>query len=268
MDLPPELVGGWVARGWSSLVGGFLLESDPLNLVGVSCYTRSMRDDRLRHTIGAPLLGHLSGETSHPLMKGKKMSKAVEALPIELSHELVVRLVSELENGIAHVEETTNATKADIKKLKDMSRQVSKSVFGRVHEVSYIVNQALQKNITTNKKVSEDSGVSMSTISRYDWIGGTLSVVAMSESGLTKTAEKLASKSLNLLIQGVLKKDDMLNIKDVEGWKQVIQDRTFKLPSAPKLDAVTEAIGNGSYDDVLGKLEASIATRRKMIVKA
>jgi hypothetical protein len=36
-----------------------------------------------------------------------------------------------------------------------------------------------------------------------------------------------------------------------------------------KLDAVTEAIGNGSYDDVLGKLEASITTRRKMmIVKA
>ena len=187
---------------------------------------------------------------------------------VELTHELVVKLVSELEKGIAYVAETTDATKADIKKLKDSSRQVSKSVFGRVHEVSYMVNQALQKGITTNKKVSEDSGVSMSTISRYDWIGSTLSVVAMSESGLTKTAEKLASKSLNLLITGVLKKDDMLNIKDVEHWKQVIQDKTFKLPSAPKLDAVTEAIGNGSYDDSLGKLESAITTRRKMMVKA
>ena len=211
-------------------------------------------------------MGHLSGETSHPLKREDAVN--TETTAVELTHELVVKLVSELEKGIAYVAETTDATKADIKKLKDTNRQVSKSVFGRVHEVSYMVNQALQKGITTNKKVSEDSGVSMSTISRYDWIGSTLSVVAMSESGLTKTAEKLASKSLNLLIQGVLKKDDMLNIKDIEGWKQVIQDRTFKLPSAPKLDAVTEAIGNGSYDDALSKLESAITTRRKMIVKA
>jgi uncharacterized small protein (DUF1192 family) len=211
-------------------------------------------------------VGYLSGETSHPLKREDAVNTETQA--VELTHELVVKLVSEMENGIAYVATTTDATKADIKKLKDANRQVSKSVFGRVHEVSYMVNQALQKNITTNKKVSEDSGVSMSTISRYDWIGATLSVVAMSESGLTKTAEKLASKSLNLLIQGVLKKDDMLNIKDIEGWKQVIQDRTFKLPNAPKLDAVTEAIGNGSYDDALSKLESAITTRRKMMVKA
>jgi uncharacterized small protein (DUF1192 family) len=211
-------------------------------------------------------VGHLSGETSHPLKREDAVNTETQA--VELSHELIVKLVSEMENGIAYVATTTDATKADIKKLKDANRQVSKSVFGRVHEVSYMVNQALQKGITTNKKVSEDSGVSMSTISRYDWIGSTLSVVAMSESGLTKTAEKLASKSLNLLITGILKKDDMLNIKDIEGWKQVIQDKTFKLPSAPKLDAVTEAIGNGSYDDALSKLESAITTRRKMMVKA
>jgi uncharacterized small protein (DUF1192 family) len=211
-------------------------------------------------------VGHLSGETSHPLKREDAVNTETQA--VELTHELVVKLVSELENGIAYVATTTDATKADIKKLKDANRQVSKSVFGRVHEVSYMVNQALQKGITTNKKVSEDSGVSMSTISRYDWIGSTLSVVAMSESGLTKTAEKLASKSLNLLITGILKKDDMLNIKDVEHWKQVIQDKTFKLPNAPKLDAVLEAIGNGSYDDSLGKLESALTTRRKMMVKA
>ena len=220
----------------------------------------------LCHRIGAPLVGHLSGETSHPLKREDAVNTETQA--VELTHELVVKLVSELENGIAYVATTTDATKADIKKLKDANRQVSKSVFGRVHEVSYMVNQALQKGITTNKKVSEDSGVSMSTISRYDWIGSTLSVVAMSESGLTKTAEKLASKSLNLLITGILKKDDMLNIKDVEHWKQVIQDKTFKLPNAPKLDAVLEAIGNGSYDDSLGKLESALTTRRKMMVKA
>ena len=225
-----------------------------------------MSDSVLCHRIGAPLVGHLSGETSHPLKREDAVNTETQA--VELTHELVVKLVSELENGIAYVATTTDATKADIKKLKDANRQVSKSVFGRVHEVSYMVNQALQKGITTNKKVSEDSGVSMSTISRYDWIGSTLSVVAMSESGLTKTAEKLASKSLNLLITGILKKDDMLNIKDVEHWKQVIQDKTFKLPNAPKLDAVLEAIGNGSYDDSLGKLESALTTRRKMMVKA
>ena len=157
----------------------------------------------LCRAIGAPLVGHLSDETTHPLERADEMSK-IDTQAVELSHELIVKLVSEMENGIAYVATTTDATKADIKKLKDANRQVSKSVFGRVHEVSYMVNQALQKGITTNKKVSEDSGVSMSTISRYDWIGSTLSVVAMSESGLTKTAEKLASKSLNLLITGVL----------------------------------------------------------------
>jgi uncharacterized small protein (DUF1192 family) len=225
-----------------------------------------MNESVLCRAIGASVVGHLSDETIHPLEREDAVNTDTPA--VELTHELVVKLVSELENGIAYVKETTDATKADIKKLKDTSRQVSKSVFGRVHEVSYMVNQALQKGVTTNKKVSEDSGVSMSTISRYDWIGSTLSVVAMSESGLTKTAEKLASKSLNLLITGVLKKDDMLNIKDVEHWKQVIQDKTFKLPTAPKLEAVTEAIGNGSYDDVLGKIESALATRRKMMVKA
>ena len=225
-----------------------------------------MSDQVLCHRIGAPLVGHLSGETSHPLKREDAVNTETPA--VELTHEVIVKLVKEMENGITYVAETSEATKADIKKLKDASRQVSKSVFGRVHEVSYMVNQALQKGITTNKKVSEDSGVSMSTISRYDWIGSTLSVVAMSESGLTKTAEKLASKSLNLLIQGVWKKDDMLNIKDVEHWKQVIQDKTFKLPTAPKLEAVTEAIGNGSYDDVLGKIETALSVRRKMMVKA
>lgn len=226
-----------------------------------------MSDSVLCHRIGAPSVGYLSGETIRPLQKRESMSNTDIQVP-ELTHELIVKLVSELENGLAHVEETTNATKADIKKLKAESRQVSKSVYGRVHQVSYMVNQALQKGITTNKKVSEDSGVSTSTISRYDWIGSTLSVVAMSETGLTKSAEKLASKSLNLLIQGVLKKDDMLNIKDVDSWKELIIDKTFKTPSAPKLDTVIDALMNGSYDAELSRIETSVSTRRKMMVKA
>ena len=196
------------------------------------------------------------------------MSKKEVMPEVELTHEVIVKLVSEMENGLAYDKETENATKADIKKLKEVRRQVSKSVYGRVHEVSYLVNQALQKNITTNKKVSEDSGVSMSTISRYDWIGSTLSVVAMSETGLTKTAEKLAAKSLNLLIQGVLKKDDMLNIKDVEAWKELIIDKTFKAPKAPNLDIVIDALMNGAYDSELTRIETSVSTRRKMMVKA
>lgn len=233
---------------------------------GLSGIVVLMSDSVLCHRIGAPSVGHLSGETIRPVKREETVNTDIQ-VP-ELTHELIVKLVSELENGLAHVEITNGATKADIKKLKDESRQVSKSVYGRVPEVSYMVNQALQKGITTNKRVSEESGVSTSTISRYDWIGSTLSVVALSESGLTKSAQKLASKSLNLLITGVLKKDDMLNIKDVESWKQLITDKTFKLPSAPKLESVNEAISNGSYDDVLSKLETAINTRRKMMVKA
>jgi hypothetical protein len=75
----------------------------------------------------------------------------------------------------------------------------------------------------------------MPTISRYEWIGSTLSNVWVDRA---KTSEKLACKSLNLLITGVLKKSDMLNITDVENWKQVIQDKTFKLPNAPKIESV------------------------------
>ena len=190
------------------------------------------------------------------------MSKT-EAPMIELSHELIVKMISEVENGMVAVKEAEAQTKDEIKKLKDARRVVSKSVFGRVPMTSYMVAEAVKKGITSIKKVSDDSGVSMPTISRYEWIGSTLSVV-----GLTKTSEKLASKSLNLLIGGVLKKNDMVSIQDVDGWKQLIQDKTFKLPSAPKFDAVREAIGNGSYDDKLDELETLVSTRRKMIVKA
>jgi hypothetical protein len=216
----------------------------------------------LCHAIGAPVMGHLSGELGHPLQKGKTMSKT-EAPAVELSHELIVKLISEVENGLVAIEQTNAQTKDQIKKLKDARRVVSKSVFGRVPMTSFMVSEAVKKGITSIKKVSEDSGVSMPTISRYEWIGSTLSVV-----GLTKTSEKLAQKSLNLLIGGVLKKNDMVSINDVEGWKQLIQDKTFKLPSAPKFDAVREAIGNGSYDDKLDELETLVSTRRKMMIKA
>ncbi len=222
-----------------------------------------MSDQVLCRAIGAPFVGHLSDETSHPLKRREDMSKAEVAPVVELTHEVIVKLVSELENGFNYDKQVEGKTKEDIKKLKDARRQVSKSVYGRVHEVSYMVNMAIQKGTTSVKKVSEDSGVSMSTISRYDWIGATLSNV-----GLTKTSEKLAQKSLNLLITGVFNKSDMLNIKDVEHWKQLIQDKTFKLPNAPKLESVTEAIGNGSYDEALDKLESAINTRRKMMIKA
>ena len=222
-----------------------------------------MNDSVLCRAIGAPFVGHLSDETSHPLEREESMSKKEETPVIELSHELVVKMISELENGLIAVEQTESKTKDEIKKLKDARRVVSKSVFGRVPMTSFMVSEAVKKGITSIKKVSEDSGVSMPTISRYEWIGSTLSVV-----GLTKTSEKLAQKSLNLLIGGVLKKNDLVSINDVDGWKQLIQDKTFKLPSAPKFDAVREAIGNGSYDDKLDELETLVSTRRKMMIKA
>ena len=222
-----------------------------------------MNESVLCRAIGAPLVGHLSDETTHPLEREESMSKKEETPVVELSHELIVKLVSELENGISYDKEVEGKTKDEIKKLKDARRQVSKSVYGRVHEVSYMVNMAIEKGTTSIKKVSEDSGVSMSTICRYDWIGGTLSNV-----GLTKTSEKLAQKSLNLLIQGVLKKDDMLNVKDIEGWKELILDKTFKVPSAPKLDSVIDALMNGAYDEELARIETSVSTRRKMMIKA
>ncbi len=125
-----------------------------------------MSDQVLCRAIGAPFVGHLSDETSHPLKREENMSKKEETPVIELTHEVIVKLVSELENGINYDKQVEGKTKEDIKKLKDARRQVSKSVYGRVHEVSYMVNMAIQKGTTSVKKVSEDSGVSMSTISR------------------------------------------------------------------------------------------------------
>lgn len=221
-----------------------------------------MNEMRLGHTIGHEVTRGLSGETGHPFSKGKTMSKT-ETPKVELSHELIVKMVSELENGFKAVEETESKTKDEIKKLKDARRVVSKSVFGRVPMASFMVSEAVKSGVTSIKRVSDDSGVSMPTISRYEWIGQTLSNV-----GLTKTSEKLAQKSLNLLIGGILKKQDMLSVQDVESWKQLIQDKTFKLPNAPKFDAVREAIGNGSYDEQLNELETLVSTRRKMMIKA
>lgn len=241
----------------------FLVESVLLNGCHVSCSIRCMSETYLRHAIGQKVSFGLSGETSHPLKKDENMSKTEERPVIELTHEKVVQLVSELENGYKVIDETNAKTKDEIKKLKDARRVVSKSVFGRVPMASFMVSEAVAKGITSIKKVSDDSGVSISTISRYEWIGTTLSNV-----GLTKTSEKLATKSLNLLIGGVLKKQDMLSVRDVESWKQLIQDKTFKLPSAPKFDSVREAIGNGSYDEYLNDIETAVSTRRKMMVKA
>ena len=222
-----------------------------------------MRVNELRHTIGASSLGHLSGETIHPHTKGNEMSKKDETQAIELTHDKIVQIVSELENGLKTIDETNLKTKDEIKRLKDARRVVSKSVFQRVPMASFMIAEGVQKGITSISKVSADSGVSMPTISRYEWIGSTLSNV-----GWTKTSEKLACKSLNLLIGGVLKKSDMLNITDVENWKQVIQDKTFKLPNAPKIESVFEAISNGTYDTHLNEIETRVSTRRKMIVKA
>ena len=57
-----------------------------------------MIDQVLCHRIGAPLVGHLSGETSHPLKREDAVNTDTPA--VELTHEVIVKLVKEMENGI------------------------------------------------------------------------------------------------------------------------------------------------------------------------
>ena len=49
----------------------------------------------LCRAIGAPSVGHLSDETSHPLEREESMSKKEETPVIELTHEVIVKLVSD-----------------------------------------------------------------------------------------------------------------------------------------------------------------------------
>jgi hypothetical protein len=113
-----------------------------------------MRVNELRHTIGASSLGHLSGETIHPHTKGNEMSKKDETQAIELTHDKIVQIVSELENGLKTIDETNLKTKDEIKRLKDARRVVSKSVFQRVPMASFMIAEGVQKGITSISKVS------------------------------------------------------------------------------------------------------------------
>lgn len=216
----------------------------------------------LRDAIGASLLGHLSGGTICPLKREDAMSTK-EMEQVELSHELCVTQIRELHNGLSALEVEGVKTKDAMKQLRTHQKDIQKAVFSRVPAVALLINQSVAKGITTSKRVADDSGVSASTVSRYDWIGGTLVEV-----GISATSKKLAVKSLNLLIKGILRKDDMLNIKDVDSWKAKILDATFKMPSAPKIGNVCDSLMDGAYDTDLDRIVTCIETRRKMLIKA
>lgn len=146
-----------------------------------------------------------------------------------LTHEKIVNALKTVQENEQKLNAEKSALKTQIKELNMGFRKVQKSVTGNLPVVSLMVNQGITQGITTNGKLTQDSGVSKTTISRFDWIGSTLSRV-----GITKTSEKLAVKTLNELSKNNLGKAQLETVETIEDWKNLLS--VSKAPKARKLD--------------------------------
>jgi hypothetical protein len=176
-----------------------------------------------------------------------------------LTHEKIVNALKLVQENDQKLNAEKNALKTQIKELNLGFRKVQKSVTGNLPKVSLMVNSGIAQGITTNGKLTQDSGVSKTTISRFDWIGATLSRV-----GITKTSEKLAVKTLNELSKNNLGKTQLETIKDIEDWKNLLA--VSKEPKSKKLDleTVKNAILEGQFStSELQELGATVSLQLK-----
>ncbi len=146
-----------------------------------------------------------------------------------LTHEKIVNALKTVQENEQKLNAQKTELKTQIKELNLGFRKVQKSVTANLPVVSLMVNQGIAQNITTNGKLTQDSGVSKTTISRFDWIGAPLSRV-----GITKTSEKLAVKTLNELSKNNLGKGQLETVETIEDWKNLLA--VSKAPKARKLD--------------------------------
>jgi len=185
-----------------------------------------------------------------PLIHSKGEPK-METKDNALTHAKIVealKLVQENETALA---KQKTQLKTQIKELNMGFRKVQKSVTGNLPKVSLMVNSGISNGITTNAKLTTDSGVSKTTISRFDWIGATLAKVT-----ITKTSEKLAIKTLNELSKGNLTKGDLETIQDIEGWKLLlakpVMDKVKKLSCEDVKNAILDAqFSNAELDEII-----------------
>jgi hypothetical protein len=176
-----------------------------------------------------------------------------------LTHEKIVNALKTVNENEQKLNQQKTALKTQIKELQMGFRKVQKSVAQNLPVVSLMVNSGITQGITTNGKLTQDSGVSKTTISRFDWIGATLARV-----GVTKTTEKLAVKTLNELSKNNLGKGQLETVESIEDWKNLLN--TPKEPKAKKLDleTVKNAILEGQFStSELQELGATVSLQLK-----
>jgi hypothetical protein len=168
----------------------------------------------------------------------------METKETTLTHEKIVEALKLVAENETKLKSQETALKAQIKEMNMGFRKVQKSVTGNLPKVSSMVNFGISNGITTNAKLTSDSGVSKTTISRFDWIGATLSRV-----GITKTTEKLAVKTLNELSKNNLSKSELETIKDVEGWKLLLAKPAEVKVKKLSCEDVKNAILDGQFSN-------------------
>jgi hypothetical protein len=175
----------------------------------------------------------------------------METKETTLTHEKIVEALKLVAENETKLKQQETELKTQIKQMNMGFRKVQKSVTGNLPKVSSMVNFGISNGITTNAKLTADSGVSKTTISRFDWIGATLAKVT-----ITKTSEKLAIKTLNELSKGNLTKGDLETIQDIEGWKLLlakpVMDKVKKLSCEDVKNAILDAqFSNAELDEII-----------------
>lgn len=177
---------------------------------------------------------------------------------VAITHEMIVEELMRINDSQNKVASEEQKLKETFKSLRSTFKQVQKSVASDIPKVAYLVAKGINENVTTNGKLAQDSGVHKTTISRFHWIGSTLE-----KTGVTKTSEKLASKTLNLLSQNKLGKADLEGIKEVEDWKELIASAQMPTPKGVSTEKIKDSILNGFNDDELDDIVASIELRKQ-----
>jgi hypothetical protein len=176
-----------------------------------------------------------------------------------LTHAKIVEALKLVQENETQLKAQQTALKTQIKELNMGFRKVQKSVTGNLPKVSMMVNAGIASNITSNSKLTQDSGVSKATISRFDWIGATLTRV-----GVTKTSEKLAIKTLNELSKNNLSKGDLETIQDVEGWKLLLAKPVMAKVKKLSCEDVKNAILDAQFsNDELDEIASTIKLQKQ-----
>jgi len=194
------------------------------------------------------------GRKMCPLKLTRKVNK-METKETTLTHEKIVEALKLVAENETKLKQQETELKTQIKQMNMGFRKVQKSVTGNLPKVSSMVNFGISNGITTNAKLTADSGVSKTTISRFDWIGATLAKVT-----ITKTSEKLAIKTLNELSKGNLTKGDLETIQDIEGWKLLLQKPVMAKVKKLSCEDVKNAILDAQFSNA--ELDEIIATAK------